>query len=615
MSHFRNRVMVKIISMVVWFGVMISIVIPSVAAAATIDELLAQIAVLRAQLAVLQASSGGGHASTTNTTTSCAFQFTKTPKFGAVDPEVKHLQFILNRDLVTQVAVSGPGSKGMETTHFGLLTKAAVIKFQEKYAREILAPVGLTRGTGIVGPSTRAKLNALCAPAAPAPLPSPTPAPTPPPYSGGGGGGGGSVTPPPAPSPAPSPAPVPPPAPSPTPTSTPPPTPSPAPVPPPAPPSAPTLTTTPDMIVTGVSMSPSSPAVGSLVTFSATIKNQGTGATPAGIKNGVVFSVDGVVITWSDNNTQSIAPGASVTVTANFGPKNSSTWTATAGTHNIDAWVNDARRYPEITLTNNHLIQSFTVSASPTPSPVPTPTPPPSSACPGPVGQTASQYTLTFRDEFEGSSLNKNVWNDHLWYENISPPGNYAVEGGALKMWPATPFVKTNRTIDTDGKYYQTYGYFEIEAKLPYGRGTWPAFWLYNHDGSGRPEIDIMEAYGGGGTANGWGDVNRHPNIYGATTHQPESPLVKIPNPPVDLSAGFHVYAAKWEANKITYFFDGKNVGTANVSMPNRMYILLDLWLGSASGEPDATTPTGKGNSFIVNYVRAWKMGGEGCGT
>jgi hypothetical protein len=38
------------------------------------------------------------------------------------------------------------------------------------------------------------------------------------------------------------------------------------------------------------------------------------------------------------------------------------------------------------------------------------------------------------------------------------------------------------------------------------------------------------------------------------------------------------------------------------------MYILLDLWFGSASGTPDETTPTGRGNAFEINYVRAWRF-------
>ena len=62
-------------------------------------------------------------------------------------------------DLLMIIAGSGAGSPGNETNKFGLLTRAALIKFQEAYANDILSSGGLTKGTGYFGPSTRAFVN------------------------------------------------------------------------------------------------------------------------------------------------------------------------------------------------------------------------------------------------------------------------------------------------------------------------------------------------------------------------------------------------------------------------------------------------------------------------
>jgi len=252
--------------------------------------------------------------------------------------------------------------------------------------------------------------------------------------------------------------------------------------------------------------------------------------------------------------------------------------------------------------------QSWTIGTAPPPS-----TPPPSGGTPRPYGQNAASYTLAFSDEFDGTSLNTGKWRTSLWYLPADSTPNYAVSGGSLKIWPVagTNFSRDYRHITTDGLYYQTYGYFEMEAKLPYGKGPWPAFWLYNHDDPNlRPEIDIMEAYPGGGPDSGWSDANLHPTAYaptiwtGAPGAQGGFKMVQTP----DLSAGFHKYAVKWEPNKQSFYFDGNLVYTANVSMGTRMYILLSFQFGSASGSGDASTPTGQGNAFDIRYVRAWKM-------
>jgi beta-glucanase (GH16 family) len=227
-----------------------------------------------------------------------------------------------------------------------------------------------------------------------------------------------------------------------------------------------------------------------------------------------------------------------------------------------------------------------------------------------PFGQDAGAYTLSFAEEFN-SGFNTGIWNDHIWYETSNAAKNYAVEDGKLKIWPQQDAAGNffNRTIDTDGRFSQAYGYFEIEAKLPMGTGTWPAFWLFNHIGDARPEIDIMEAYSGGSKEGGWSDGNQHPTAYAGTVWQdPAFPSGQRTILTPDLSAGFHKYGLKWEPGKMTFYFDGKEAYSVAASISDPLYILLDLWFGSASGTPDGTTPQGKGNAFEVNYVRAWKF-------
>lgn len=232
-----------------------------------------------------------------------------------------------------------------------------------------------------------------------------------------------------------------------------------------------------------------------------------------------------------------------------------------------------------------------------------------------PYGQDANAYALTFSEEFN-NGFNTEVWNDEMWYETGNATKNYAVEDGMMKIWPQRDAAGNffNRTIDTDGKYYQTYGYFEIEAKLPVGKGTWPAFWLFNHVGDRRPEMDVMEAYAGGAAPWGFNDANgvAHPQAYAPTVwkgdHEGQLVGSRQFDTGMDLSAGFHKYAVKWEPNKQTYYFDGQEVLVLDVTMADPMYLMLDLWFGSASGTPDDSTPQGKGNSFEVNYVRAWQF-------
>jgi len=161
----------RIVSVATILTVVLMVAGPAVrpASALTVEELQAQIAALQEQLAAYQQQlqellgEQGGTTGGTIEGIPEGFTFDRNLKMGMTGDDVKYLQILLNSDPDTKLADEGAGSPGNETTYFGPRTKAAVIKFQEKYADDVLAPWGLTHGTGFVGSTTRAKLNEILA--------------------------------------------------------------------------------------------------------------------------------------------------------------------------------------------------------------------------------------------------------------------------------------------------------------------------------------------------------------------------------------------------------------------------------------------------------------------
>ncbi len=124
-----------------------------------------------------------------------------------------------------------------------------------------------------------------------------------------------------------------------------------------------------------------------------------------------------------------------------------------------------------------------------------------------------NEYRLVWSDEFEYEGApDPAKWNydlgNHQWANNelqayTDRPGNVFVRDGrliirALKERDGEREY-TSARLTTYGRQSWQYGYFEIRAKLPGGRGSWPAFWfLADSIKEGVPwplcgEIDMME--------------------------------------------------------------------------------------------------------------------------
>jgi beta-glucanase (GH16 family) len=231
-------------------------------------------------------------------------------------------------------------------------------------------------------------------------------------------------------------------------------------------------------------------------------------------------------------------------------------------------------------------------------------------------------YHLTFRDEFD--ALDRTVWDDHIWYDERPHAAwtNFQyVENGTLHLATSRNFScgsgcnypMNTITTQSSGKTFQ-YGYFEARMKWSGGHGAWPAFWLYSYRHATDEdqcktlagEIDVMEGQGS------------EPEVFYGTVHSntngcpPDDDQNGNNYQPVDtdLTAGFHTYAALWTPGTITWYLDDRPVMSASPysSDNQRMFLLLQMWTGGWTRDPDSTTPDRIETQ--VDWVRVWQKSG-----
>jgi beta-glucanase (GH16 family) len=157
----------------------------------------------------------------------------------------------------------------------------------------------------------------------------------------------------------------------------------------------------------------------------------------------------------------------------------------------------------------------------------------------------------------------------------------------------------TSGLITTRQSFTQQYGVFEMRARLPKGRGLWPAFWLLPPNGVWPPEIDVMEVLGNDTTMlyTSWHSRETGP-------HTTETISTRVP----DLSADFHTYAFEWNKYEIRWFFDGVEVARRSTpgDMQRPMYVLANLAVGGGwPKDPDASTPFPA--VFAIDWIRVYR--------
>ena len=250
----------------------------------------------------------------------------------------------------------------------------------------------------------------------------------------------------------------------------------------------------------------------------------------------------------------------------------------------------------------------------------------------GPLKRPANAR-MVWHDEFNGTALDLRKWkydtarNKQGWFNGelqyYSAGRNTRVAAGLLTIEARHEKLDPKRYPDWGGQDYTsarllskgrgwTYGFYEIRAKLPCARGTWPAIWMLPVDMKTWPddgEIDIMEQVGA--------EPNLiysslHTKLYNHTINTQRSAQKLVPTS----CTAFHVYQLDWRPNSITIGVDGQGIlqvrnnvpggkGAWPFFTPYRMILNLAIggdWAAAKGIDNDAMP-----QRMVVDYVRVWQ--------
>ena len=172
------------------------------------------------------------------------------------------------------------------------------------------------------------------------------------------------------------------------------------------------------------------------------------------------------------------------------------------------------------------------------------------------------------------------------------------------------PYIRgqlyTSGCITSELTHWQTYGYFEMRARLPAGKGFWPAFWLLPKAQRWPPEIDVFECSGAR-------RMSVRPGVQWRRPDNERDGFGDWVDDLIDIADGFHIYGCEWTRETIAYFVDGTSIARwPNRGLHEDMYLLANLGLGSGDQnwipDPDASTPFP--GFFEIDYIRAYGRGG-----
>jgi beta-glucanase (GH16 family) len=245
------------------------------------------------------------------------------------------------------------------------------------------------------------------------------------------------------------------------------------------------------------------------------------------------------------------------------------------------------------------------------------------------AGGPQGDWNIVWSDEFNGTSINKNIWtydlgnnsgwgNSELEYYTSSTQNAYVSNGllHIVAMRQSTNgYNYTSARMKTEGLYSAEYGRFEFRASLPAGVGFWPALWMLGNNITsvtwpGCGEIDVVENKGSALT-----------NVQGSLhSGSDETQIYTLPGG--GSVTNFHQYVLEWTTNAISWYVDGlpyetqtnwsSSVGAYPTPFNQPFFIIMNLAVGgNYLGNPSAATINANSTfpgQLQVDYVRLYNL-------
>ena len=229
-------------------------------------------------------------------------------------------------------------------------------------------------------------------------------------------------------------------------------------------------------------------------------------------------------------------------------------------------------------------------------------------------------WSLVWHDEFDGPAIDTTVWNyevngdgggnNELQYYTHEAR-NAFIENGSLVIQALKEQYNgkayTSARFNSSGHRDWLYGRVDVRARLPEGKGIWPAIWMLPTDWVYGPwpysgEIDIMELLGQTpglvyGTIH-WGTTSESHLSSGGTYLLPGGGK---------FSSGFHLFSLEWDADSLKWFVDGVKYHVEGNGPPfdKRFHLVVNVAVGGKwPGSPDGTTVFPQ--YMMIDYVRVY---------